>query len=74
MEFDKVSLDIVDGVAVVKLNDPEAMNAVSLPMLQSLKEVLGVLEDRESKVRSVVITGEGRAFCAGANLSSTLGS
>ncbi len=70
MEFDKVSLDITDGVAVVKLNDPEAMNAVSLPMLQSLKEVLGILEDRESKVRAVVITGEGRAFCAGANLKN----
>jgi 2-(1,2-epoxy-1,2-dihydrophenyl)acetyl-CoA isomerase len=70
MDLEKVSLDINNGVAVLKLNDPEAMNAVSLPMLQSLRQALDVIEDRESKVRALVITGEGRAFCAGANLKN----
>ena len=70
MEFDKVKLDIQDGVAVLTLNDPDAMNAVSLPMLQSLKSAFDVLEDRESGVRCLVITGEGRGFCAGANLKN----
>lgn len=70
MDLEKVSLDINDGVAVLKLNDPEAMNAVSLPMLQSLRQALDIIEDRESKVRALVITGEGRAFCAGANLKN----
>lgn len=72
MELDKVSLDINDGIAVLKLNDPDAMNAVSLPMLQSLRKALDVIEDRESKVRCVVLTGEGRGFCAGANLKNRL--
>ena len=70
MDFDKIKLDINDGVAVLTLNDPDAMNAVSLPMLQSLKAAFDVLEDRESGVRCLVLTGEGRAFCAGANLKN----
>ncbi|MFN3230910.1 MAG: enoyl-CoA hydratase/isomerase [Alphaproteobacteria bacterium] len=72
MEFDKVKLDIKDGVAVITLNDPDAMNAVSVPMLQSLRKVLDVIEDRENGVRCVVLTGQGRGFCTGANLKNRL--
>jgi 2-(1,2-epoxy-1,2-dihydrophenyl)acetyl-CoA isomerase len=70
MELEKVSFEIKDGIALVKLNDTEAMNAVSLPMLKSLRTVFDMIEDRENKVRCVVLTGKGRGFCAGANLKN----
>jgi 2-(1,2-epoxy-1,2-dihydrophenyl)acetyl-CoA isomerase len=55
------------GVATVTLSRPEVMNAYNGEMLA---ELLGVLDDiaRDDAVRAVVLTGEGRAFCAGADV------
>src|SRR3974390_3302045 len=44
------------------------MNAVSMDMLAGLTEALDEIEDRKAEVRSLVLTGAGRAFCTGANL------
>jgi 2-(1,2-epoxy-1,2-dihydrophenyl)acetyl-CoA isomerase len=64
----KVKLDIQDGVAVITLNDPSALNAVSPPMLEALADALTDIEAPDSGVRCVIMTGEGRGFSAGANL------
>lgn len=57
-----------DGaVATVTLNRPERMNAISQPMLLALSEAL-VTAGRDNEVRVIIITGAGRAFCAGLNL------
>ena len=57
-----------DGaIATLCLNRPERMNAISGPMLQALAERL-VEFDRDPEVRVIVITGKGRAFCAGLDL------
>jgi enoyl-CoA hydratase/carnithine racemase len=57
-----------DGpVATLTLNRPERMNAISGPMLAALSEAL-VDCDRDPAVRVVVLTGKGRAFCAGLDL------
>jgi enoyl-CoA hydratase/carnithine racemase len=57
-----------DGaVATLVLNRPERMNAISGPMLQALSEAL-VDCDRDPAVRVIVLTGAGRAFCAGLDL------
>jgi 2-(1,2-epoxy-1,2-dihydrophenyl)acetyl-CoA isomerase len=68
MQFKHVTLDIDGPVAILKLDHPEVMNAVSMDMLGGLAEALDEIDDRRAEVRCLVITGAGRAFCAGANL------
>ena len=68
MDFGTVLYGVDDGVAVVTLNRPEAMNAWTPQMSDELSIVMG-LADTDDSVRAVVLTGAGRAFCAGADLS-----
>src|SRR6202049_1195075 len=68
MQFKHVTLDIDGPVAVLKLDHPEVMNAVSMDMLGGLGEALDAVDDRRGEIRCLVMTGAGRAFCAGANL------
>jgi 2-(1,2-epoxy-1,2-dihydrophenyl)acetyl-CoA isomerase len=65
----KVRVDTQDGVAIVTLNDPATMNAAGVDMIAELAEVFGKIASGEIKARAVVLTGEGRGFCSGANLS-----
>ena len=55
------------SVALVILNRPERMNAIGWRMLDRFRELIGEL-DRDERVRAVVLTGEGRGFCAGTDL------
>src|SRR6202165_4329787 len=68
MQFKHVTLEFDGPVAILKLDHPEVMNAVSTDMLGALGEALDTIDERRSDVRCLVITGSGRAFCAGANL------
>ena len=68
MQFKHVTLDFDGPVAILKLDHPEVMNAVSMDMLGGLGEALDAIDDRRNEVRCLVMTGAGRAFCAGANL------
>ena len=68
MQFRHVTLEFDGQIAVLKFDHPEVMNAVSMDMLGGLGEALDAIEDRRSEVRCLVISGTGRAFCAGANL------
>jgi 2-(1,2-epoxy-1,2-dihydrophenyl)acetyl-CoA isomerase len=68
MQFKHVTLDFDGPVAILKLDHPEVMNAVSMDMLSGLMEALDAIADTRDTVRCLVITGAGRAFCAGANL------
>lgn len=75
MEFDLLKLDLGgDGIATMTLNDPDALNATSTPMLESMGRALDMVADPENGVRCLIITGEGRGFCAGANLAPGGGS
>ena len=67
-DFNKVKVETEDGVAVVTLNHPEVMNAISVDMLEGLIEALDFIENKANGVRCVVLTGAGKGFCAGANL------
>ncbi len=62
-----VKLDIVNGVAKVTLNRSDVFNSFGLDMIQLLIEKLAKVA-RDKLVRGVIITGEGKAFCAGADL------
>ena len=60
----------VDGsIATVTLNAPQRMNTISGPMLRQLTEAL-VKANEDREVRVVILTGTGRAFCAGLNLEA----
>lgn len=65
-----VTVDLVDGTAVIRFSRPEKLNALSVPML---KDVGAALERWGSggEARAIVITGEGRAFSAGDDLPAT---
>lgn len=62
-----IASDLVDGVRVLTLDRPKALNALTLPLLD---ELLGGLDAAEAAREPVVLTGAGRAFCAGADLSA----
>lgn len=69
MEFERVKVDVHGRVGVLTLNHPEVMNAVGPDMLKGLMAAMSFVESGETGLRALVMTGEGRGFCAGANLS-----
>jgi len=70
--FETLDIQIDEGVAVVKLNRPDKMNPLSQQMLGELGEAFAKLRiDEHAKV--VVVTGAGRAFSAGGDISDMLG-
>lgn len=64
---DEVLYEVADHVATITLNAPERMNTISGLMLNQLTERL-LEADRDPGVRCVILTGAGRAFCAGLDL------
>lgn len=71
MKLNRVILDFNDNVAVLRFNHPEVMNAIGVDMLEGLADALREIRDPNNGVRCLLVTGEGRGFCAGANLSDT---
>lgn len=64
-----VTVRVVDHVADVRLNRPDKMNALSIPMFEAINAAAEqIMTDRN--VRAVVLSGEGRAFCAGLDLAN----
>ncbi|WP_181321824.1 enoyl-CoA hydratase/isomerase family protein [Trinickia symbiotica] len=67
MVFETIIYDVRDGIAEVRLNRPHRLNAVVRQLYDEFSEALSLAEaDRATRV--VLITGEGRAFCVGADL------
>ena len=66
-----VRLETVDGIATITLDRPAALNALTIPMKQELLAALRSVE-RDRSVRAVILTGAGRAFCAGQDLRERL--
>jgi enoyl-CoA hydratase/carnithine racemase len=66
---DRVRCTITDGVADVRLNRPEKLNALDLAMFDALVDTGEALKADRS-VRAVVLSGEGRGFCAGLDFAS----
>ncbi len=69
MKYERILFEIVDNIAVLRLNHPEVLNAVGSQMIEELNDVLFEISNDESPARCLLITGEGRAFCSGANLA-----
>jgi 2-(1,2-epoxy-1,2-dihydrophenyl)acetyl-CoA isomerase len=69
---DPVLYDVTDGVATITLNRPDAMNSLDVACKVALRDaVLEAAED--DRVRCVVLTGSGRAFCVGQDLKEHVG-
>ena len=64
---DAVLYEVNDGVATLRLNRPERINAMTNDLMQGISDALDRVGQDET-VRVVVLTGEGRGFCAGADL------
>jgi enoyl-CoA hydratase/carnithine racemase len=64
---DEVLYDVSDAIATLTLNRPDRMNAISGPMLARLTQLL-IQANEDPKVRVIVLTGAGRAFCVGLDL------
>lgn len=67
--FETLGYELEDGVAIITLNRPEKLNAFNTQMMKDLIDVFDVT-DADDAVRAVIVTGAGRAFCAGADLSA----
>lgn len=70
-EDDPILYAVSDHVATITLNRPDRMNAISVPMLQQLATKLAQA-DLDDEVRVVIITGAGRAFCAGLDIKDAM--
>ncbi len=68
MEFEQIRYDLADGVAVVTLNRPDRLNAYTERMRDEIVAAFDRI-DEDDAVRAVIVTGEGRGFCAGADLA-----
>ena len=64
---DTVLLDVSDGVATITFNRPEGMNSMTLEMKVAFKDAVAAVGEDE-RVRALVLTGTGRAFCVGQDL------
>jgi len=67
MQYETLEVDLQQYVAVVKMNRPDRMNALNETMESELRLVFETMDKNES-IRAIVLTGEGRAFCAGMDI------
>ena len=68
MEYKNIIVEIRNHIAYITLNRPQAMNSLSIPLLRELSQALDELELRQ-EVLGMILTGSGKAFCAGADLT-----
>lgn len=69
MTYQSIRYSVTDGIATVTLHRPEKLNAFTVPMTNELLNVFDEI-DADDEVRAVIVTGAGRGFCAGADLSA----
>lgn len=67
--FETLAYELEDGVATITLNRPDKLNAFNTQMMKDLIAVFDVT-DADDAVKAVIVTGAGRGFCAGADLSA----
>lgn len=70
MAYGKIELERDGDIAIIRLNDPATLNAVTV---QTIEEVDAALDEIKGSARAMILTGAGRGFCSGANLSAGMG-
>ncbi len=66
--YKTIKVETADDIAVVKFNRPEALNAMNTEMAGEIADLFDKL-DKDENARGIILTGEGRAFMAGADIS-----
>ena len=69
MDYQDITLDIADGIATITLNRPDKLNAFTGKMMYEIIDAFD-RTDADDDVKVVIVTGAGKGFCAGADLSS----
>jgi 2-(1,2-epoxy-1,2-dihydrophenyl)acetyl-CoA isomerase len=67
MAYEKITYDLSDGIATVTLNRPEVFNALDAQLARELHDAI-IASSEDEAVRVVILTGTGRAFCAGGDV------
>jgi enoyl-CoA hydratase/carnithine racemase len=67
--YEHIKVDVTDRILTLHLNRPEKMNAFTQTMMNELIDVFTKVNG-DDEVRAIIVTGSGRAFCAGADLSA----
>jgi enoyl-CoA hydratase/carnithine racemase len=72
MTYATIKTELEDGLLIVTLNRPERMNSFTVQMVEDLEHVFGWVNGQDD-VKAVIVTGAGKAFCAGMDLDSSPG-
>jgi enoyl-CoA hydratase/carnithine racemase len=72
MDYEEIAYQVEDGLLTITLDRPDQLNAFTVTMMRELLDAFD-RADADDAVRAVVVTGRGRAFCAGADLSAGAG-
>ena len=70
--YENIKYEVNEGLAIVTINRPKAMNALNMDVLSELLDVFTAIE-KDDAVKGVLLTGEGRAFVAGADIAQMCG-
>ncbi len=70
MSYNTLRYDVADNILTLTLSRPDHLNAFTVEMAHELIEAFNRASD-DDEVRAIVVTGEGRAFCAGEDLKET---
>jgi enoyl-CoA hydratase len=68
MEYKVIKFEVVDSIAIVRINRPDALNALNTNVFNEMDDVIARLV-KDTSVRAMIITGEGKAFVAGADIA-----
>lgn len=68
MAYETIKYELAERILTITLNRPEKLNACTAIMVRELMHAFD-RADKDDEVRAIIVTGEGRAFCAGADLS-----
>ncbi|HQW87391.1 MAG TPA: enoyl-CoA hydratase-related protein, partial [Flavobacteriales bacterium] len=71
MPYSKILYTVADGIATITLNRPDKLNSFDREMALETIDALDQAKD-DASVRAVLLTGEGRAFCAGQDLAEAI--
>src|ERR1700756_5138102 len=69
MAYEQIKCEVADNILTIALNRPEKLNAFNPTMQKELIDAFDAA-DEDDDIRAIIVTGAGRAFCAGADLSS----